>query len=173
MKEFLFNSPGEECSFLLGRRIGELLQAGDILALRGELASGKTLFAQGVARGLGVGPEARVTSPTFTIINEYTGRLHLFHLDLYRISGPDELETLPWQESLFGNGVAAIEWPERLGRLLPAERWDINFSITGEEDREILIRGRGRKNLARMAKWVEMLEALQADALCRDILRKQ
>ena len=90
MNEFLFNSPDEECSLLLGHRIGELLRAGDILALRGELASGKTLFTQGIARGLGIGPEVRVTSPTFTIINEYTGRLHLFHLDLYRISGPDE-----------------------------------------------------------------------------------
>ncbi len=123
MNEFIFNSPGEECSLLFGRAIGQLVQAGDILALHGELGAGKTLLTQGIARGLEVGPEVRVTSPTFTIINEYSGRLHLFHLDLYRISGPDELETLPWQESLFGNGVAVIEWPERLGRLLPADRW--------------------------------------------------
>jgi len=167
MNRFLFNSPGEECSLLLGRRIGEMLYAGDVLALRGELASGKTLFAQGIARGLGVGPEVRVTSPTFTIINEYSGRLHLFHLDLYRITGPDELETLPWQESLFGGGVAVIEWPDRLGRLLPEDRWDIEFSITGEKTRKVLICGRGRKNRARMAKWVEMLEGVQCDALCK------
>ena len=97
MNEFVFNSPGEECSLLLGRAIGELVQSGDILALRGELGSGKTLLTRGIARGLGVGPQVRVTSPTFTIINEYSGRLDLFHLDLYRISGPDELETLPWR----------------------------------------------------------------------------
>jgi len=166
MKEFLFNSPGEQCSLLFGRRIGELLQAGDILALWGELASGKTLLTQGIAGGLGVAPEVRVTSPTFTIINEYSGRLHLYHLDLYRISGPDELETLPWQESVFGDGVAVIEWPDRLGRLLPAERWDIRFSIGGEENRKMLLCGHGRKNRTRMAKWVEKLERVQLEAVC-------
>lgn len=167
MKEFLFDSPGEECSLLLGLRIGELLQAGDILALWGELASGKTLLTQGIARGLGVAPEERVTSPTFTIINEYQGRLYLCHLDLYRISSPDELDTLPWQESLFGNGVAVIEWPDRLGRLLPANRWDIKFSIGGERNRKMVISGRGRKNRTRMAKWAEMLENLQIETRCR------
>jgi tRNA threonylcarbamoyladenosine biosynthesis protein TsaE len=168
MQEFLFNSPCEECSLLLGGTIGELLEPGDILALWGELAAGKTLLARGIARGLGVSPETRITSPTFTIINEYSARLRLYHLDLYRLSGPDDLETLPWQETLFGNGVALIEWPERLGRLLPAERWDIRFSIRGEESREILICGHGGKNRARMAKWVEILKKVQAEAPCRE-----
>jgi tRNA threonylcarbamoyladenosine biosynthesis protein TsaE len=168
MKDFLFNSTGEECSLLLGQTIGELLLPGDILALWGELASGKTLLTRGIARGLGVGPEVRITSPTFTIINEYSARLHLYHLDLYRISGPDELETLPWQESIFGDGVAVIEWPERLGRLLPAERWDIKFSITGDERRNMLLSGHGRKILARMGKWVEMIEEAQLKAQCRE-----
>jgi tRNA threonylcarbamoyladenosine biosynthesis protein TsaE len=145
-----------------------LLQPGDILALWGELASGKTLLAQGIARGLGVLPEVRVTSPTFTIINEYPARLHLYHLDLYRLSGPDELETLPWQESIFGNGVAVVEWPDRLGRLIPAGRWDIKFTIKGEKSREILLCGRGTKNRTRMAKWVETLGDLQREALCRE-----
>ncbi len=153
---------------LLGRRIGELLLAGDILALWGELASGKTLLTRGIARGLGVGPEVRITSPTFTIINEYSARLHLYHLDLYRISGPDELETLPWQESIFGDGAAVIEWPDRLGRLLPAERWDIKLSISGEEKRNMLLCGHGRKIRARMAKWVEMIKEVQLKALCRE-----
>lgn len=90
MKEIVFQSPGEDCSLLLGRKIGELLLPGDILALWGELGAGKTLLTRGIARGLGVPPETRVTSPTFTIINEYPGRLYLYHLDLYRISGPDE-----------------------------------------------------------------------------------
>jgi tRNA threonylcarbamoyladenosine biosynthesis protein TsaE len=167
MLEFLFNSPCEECSLLLGRSIGELLEPGDILALWGELAAGKTLLARGIARGIGVSPETRVTSPTFTIINEYQARLRLYHLDLYRISGPDELETLPWQESLFGNGVAVIEWPERLGRLLPAERWDIRFSITGDESREILICACGRLNQARMSKWAGTLGGAQSRGKCK------
>ena len=167
MKEFLFHSPGEECSLLLGLRIGELLQAGDVLALWGELASGKTLFTRGIARGLGVSREERVTSPTFTIINEYRGRLYLCHLDLYRITSPDELDTLPWQEALFGNGVAVIEWPDRLDRLLPADRWDIKFSISGEQNRNMAIRGRGRKNRRRMVKWAEMLRDVQLETPCR------
>lgn len=167
MKEFLFRSPGEKCSLLLGRSIGELLQPGDILGLWGELAAGKTLLARGIARGLGVGPEVRITSPTFTIINEYSGRVRLHHLDLYRLSGPDDFDTLPWEESIFGNGVAVIEWPDRLGKLLPAERWDIKFSICDEESREMLIRGRGRKNRARMAEWVKKLEEVQLEAQCR------
>ena len=167
IRGFLFYSPGENCSSLLGRRIGELLQAGDVLALWGELASGKTLLTQGIAGGLGVAPNVRVTSPTFTIINEYSGRLHLYHLDLYRITGPDELETIPWQETVFGSGVAVIEWPDRLGRLLPVERWDVRFSILDDESREILISGHGKKNRQRMPKWVEMLDKLQDEALCR------
>ncbi|MDR3569646.1 MAG: tRNA (adenosine(37)-N6)-threonylcarbamoyltransferase complex ATPase subunit type 1 TsaE [Syntrophobacteraceae bacterium] len=166
MNEFDFCSPGEQCSLLLGRKIGELLEEGDILALWGELAAGKTLLTRGIARGLGVPPEERVTSPTFTIINEYSGRLTLFHLDLYRLSGADELETLPWQESLFGNGVAVIEWPGRLGRLLPDKRWDIEFSITGEESRTMLLRPHGSRNLLRMSKWLEELGALKSQSAC-------
>jgi tRNA threonylcarbamoyladenosine biosynthesis protein TsaE len=165
MHGFAFNSPCEECSLLLGRAIGELLAPGDLLALWGDLGAGKTLFARGIARGLGVPIETRITSPTFTLINEYEARLRLYHLDLYRISGPDELETLPWQESVFGEGVAVIEWPGRLGRLLPAERWDITFVISGEESRKILVRPRGKKNRERMAKWAEILARVQTGCL--------
>lgn len=167
MREILLCSPSEECSTLIGRRIGELLLPGDILALWGELGAGKTFLAGAIARGLGVPPETRITSPTFTIINEYAARLRLYHLDLYRLSGPDDLETLPWQESIFGNGVAIVEWPDRLGRLIPAARWDIEISIAGEESRQILLRGRGRKNRARMTEWQEALNKIQSEAECR------
>jgi tRNA threonylcarbamoyladenosine biosynthesis protein TsaE len=166
MKEIVFESPGEECSLSLGRKIGELLLPGDILALWGELAAGKTLLTRGIARGLGIPPETRITSPTFTIINEYLGRLYLYHLDLYRISESDELETLPWQESLFGNGVAVIEWPERLDRLLPSERWDIKLFITGDEHRKILITPRGKRNRERAARWERELERLKLEPPC-------
>ncbi len=167
MKEFCFESPSEECSRLLGARIGELLQPGDIVALWGELAAGKTLMAGGIALGLGVPPGTRVTSPTFTIINEYEGRLHLYHCDLYRLYGPDDLETLPWEETLFGRGVAVIEWPDRLGRLLPRDRWDVTLSITGDESRMIVLTGRGRKNRGRMPGWVEALGHVGLGPECR------
>lgn len=163
LEPFIFNSPYEECSLLLGRCIGKLLCPGDVLALWGELAAGKTLLARGIAQGLGVPPEVRVTSPTFTIINEYPGRLYLYHLDLYRVSGPEELETLPWQESLFSKGVAVIEWPERLDRLLPSNRWDISFAITGLESRRISFACRGKRNRERMPKWVEELSRVLAE----------
>ncbi|MEN6438306.1 MAG: tRNA (adenosine(37)-N6)-threonylcarbamoyltransferase complex ATPase subunit type 1 TsaE [Syntrophobacter sp.] len=166
MKEFLFDSPSEECSLLLGRMIGELLEPGDILALRGELGAGKTLLVRGIARGLGVSPDVRVTSPTFTIINEYSGRLYLYHLDLYRVSGPDELETLPWEESLFGRGVAAIEWPDKLGRLLPSERVEIVLTISGDESRRVRISGLGKKNRERMPLWKDAMEKLRCEPPC-------
>ncbi len=166
MKKFIFESPCEECSLLLGSNIGELLRPGDVLALWGELAAGKTLLTRGIARGLGIPPETRITSPTFTIINEYSGRLLLFHLDLYRLSGPEDMETLPWQESLFGNGVAVIEWPERLGRLLPKDRWDISFSITGDETRRLEFVSCGRRNHTRLDKWVKHLQKLKLEPVC-------
>jgi tRNA threonylcarbamoyladenosine biosynthesis protein TsaE len=166
MMEIDFESPGEECTLLLGHKIGEMLVPGDILALWGELAAGKTLLTRGIAHGLGVPPETRITSPTFTIINEYSGRLYLYHLDLYRISEPDELETLPWQESLFGNGVAVIEWPERLDRLLPSERWDIKLWVTGDDSRRILLSPQGSKNRERAAKWKRELERIILEPPC-------
>lgn len=166
MKAFRFDSPSEECSLLFGRKIGELLRAGDVVALRGELGAGKTLLTRGIARGLGISPEIRVTSPTFTIINEYSGGLLLHHIDLYRISGPDELETLPWQESLSGNAVAVIEWPERLDRLLPAKRWEIELAITGDDERRISLRALGRENRERLAEWMETLRKTTRAAPC-------
>jgi tRNA threonylcarbamoyladenosine biosynthesis protein TsaE len=78
----------------------------------------------------------------------------------------DELDTLPWQEALFGGGVAVIEWPDRLGRLLPAERWDIKFSIIDERNRELSISAHGRKNRQRMVKWVQVFERIQMEERC-------
>lgn len=166
MDAFEFDSPGEECSLLLGRSIGELLQPGDILTLKGDLGAGKTLLVRGIAGGLGVSPGIRITSPTFTLINEYSGRLYLYHLDLYRVAGPDELETLPWEESLFGNGVAAIEWPERLGSLLPSDHIEVDVLVTGDEKRKMRISGRGRRSRERVAELIEKVEILQREPPC-------
>jgi tRNA threonylcarbamoyladenosine biosynthesis protein TsaE len=145
MQELTLHSDNEETSLDLGRRIGETLEPGDVLALWGELGAGKTLLTRGIARGLSIPPEIPITSPTFTFINEYEGRLHLYHLDLYRLTDLDELETLPWREALFGTGAAVIEWPERLGEWLPEERFDIRISITGEESRKITLTAHGER----------------------------
>ncbi len=145
-------SPNESCSLKLGAKIGEQVEAGDVLALWGELGSGKTLFARGIARGMRVPPQVPITSPTFTIINEYEGRLRLYHLDLYRLTTLDELETLPWREVIFGAGVAVIEWPDRMGGLLPDKRWDITFEFLDDDRRSITLAAHGGREQARLAR---------------------
>jgi len=152
MPEWVFRSASETESLEVGRQIGERLNAGDVVTLWGELGAGKTLITRGIAQGLGIPPGVRVTSPTFTIINEYDGRLHLYHLDLYRIVSLDDLETVPWREALFGKGVAVVEWPERLGEALPEERLDICLEIAGEEERAISIHAHGERYLVRFER---------------------
>ncbi len=123
----------------LGMRCGRLLQAPAVLALIGDLGSGKTVFVQGLARGLDL-PEAWVvTSPTFTLINAYPGRLPLFHVDLYRLGDGDaDIEELGLAEILDGRGVVAVEWAEKLPRSEACERLEIRFSFCpGENERKL------------------------------------
>ena len=132
MATYISNSPAE--TEALGERWGRAAQAGLVLALSGDLGAGKTQLVKGLARGLGV--TARVHSPTFTLVNEYAGgRLRLFHLDLYRLETPAQLRSAGVEEYLQPDGVAVIEWAERLGHHLPADRLDIDFEIDGEARR--------------------------------------
>ncbi|OPX86949.1 MAG: tRNA threonylcarbamoyladenosine biosynthesis protein TsaE [Pelotomaculum sp. PtaB.Bin013] len=121
----------------MGKKLGALLRPGDVVCLNGDLGAGKTRFAQGVACGMGV--DGPVTSPTFTIINEYLGRLPLYHMDFYRLEDALELEDLGYEEYFYGSGVTVIEWPERVAELLPAVRLDIfiDRSPESEEARNI------------------------------------
>ncbi len=107
----------------LGEKMAALLQPGDVICLNGDLGAGKTAFSQGVARGLGV--DGPVTSPTFTLINEYEGRLPLYHFDVYRLAGPAEMEDLGYEEYFYGQGVCLVEWAQRVEEVLPRERLDI------------------------------------------------
>lgn len=166
MKRISVFSRTEDCSQALGRRIGEILEPGDILALRGELGAGKTLFARNIAYGLGVPPEIPITSPTFTVINEYEGRLHIYHLDLYRLTTPEDLESIPWQEALYGGGVSLIEWPERMEDALPEERWDIHIEVTGDTTRTFVVEARGDTNMARSGRWEKALAEVTAMPEC-------
>lgn len=151
MREVTVISHNEAVTLALGRFIGEVLAPGDVLALWGELGAGKTLLTRGIARGLSIPSDIPITSPTFTFINEYDGRLHLYHLDLYRLSDPEEIETLPWREALFGEGAAVIEWPERMGDLLPPERFDVRIAVTGDESRIMILEAHGDRNQKRLA----------------------
>lgn len=128
-----------------GRLLGSLLRPGDVVCLYGELGAGKTVLARGIARGLGV--EGPVTSPTFTLINEYAGRLPFFHMDMYRLAGPQEISDLGCEEYFYGEGVTVIEWPERIEEVLPSERLNVYLKVQLEEPerREICLVPLGRR----------------------------
>jgi tRNA threonylcarbamoyladenosine biosynthesis protein TsaE len=147
---------------LLAEQLGRLLQPGDVVALVGELGSGKTLFSQGLARGLGVPKNFYITSPTFVIINEYPGRVPFYHLDLYRVSRA-EFSELGLEEILFAQGAVAIEWAERLGEDLPVERLEVRLTFLGEEERNIALSAFGDKFEKRLATLV---------ALCKEGVKK-
>jgi tRNA threonylcarbamoyladenosine biosynthesis protein TsaE len=117
------------------------LRGGEVIALHGELGAGKTQFVRGLVRGLGGDPHA-VSSPTFVLLNVYdTGRLRVYHLDAYRVSGPDDFEAIGFAELLDQGGVVAVEWPERIADLLPAPPWriDVRLSASGPRTRQIVI----------------------------------
>lgn len=114
----------------LGREVGKALPPNSILALHGDLGAGKTTFSGGVAEGLGI--QDPIQSPTFVFMNQYEGRLSLFHFDLYRMSGVDDFLGLGFDEFLSGGGVSLIEWPERIIPLLEKNVWHIYFSYEGE-----------------------------------------
>lgn len=110
-------SRSEEETLAFGRQLGESAAPGEIFRLEGNLGVGKTVLAKGIAEGLGI--MEPVTSPTFTIVHEYEGRLPLYHFDLYRIGDPDELYDIGFDEYLYGEGLCLIEWPEQGGDLIP------------------------------------------------------
>ena len=121
----------------LGRRIGRLLQAGDILALQGTLAAGKTQLTKGIAEGLDISEP--VTSPTFTIISEYYGRLPLYHIDVYRLNSPEDFLDLGVEEMLYGQGICSIEWSEKIMSELPARTIQIHLAAQADSSRLITI----------------------------------
>jgi tRNA threonylcarbamoyladenosine biosynthesis protein TsaE len=125
-----------EQTWEVGRLLGKLLDAGDTVCLYGDLGAGKTNFAYGIAKGLDV-REQYITSPTFTFVNEYQGRVPLYHLDLYRLKGPDELENIGFDEYVGSDGVAVIEWAERAGDELPVESLSVYLSAVDEKSREL------------------------------------
>lgn len=124
----------------IGEELGRRLVAGDVVALIGELGSGKTCFTQGLMKGLGVSI-FNITSPTFVLINEYKGRLPVYHFDIYRLNNIREVIDLGYEEYFYGDGVTIIEWADKIEELLPEECIRVYLKIKGENEREIDIRG--------------------------------
>ncbi|MFQ5898394.1 MAG: tRNA (adenosine(37)-N6)-threonylcarbamoyltransferase complex ATPase subunit type 1 TsaE [Candidatus Methylomirabilia bacterium] len=134
-----FKSPSPAETERIGQALAVWLRSGDVVACIGELGSGKTTFIRGVVRGLG-GSEA-ATSPTFVLINQYQGRLPVYHLDAYRTGSLAEVQDLGVEEILFGDGVTVIEWAEKLLPLLPDQMIVVRISGLGEEPRHIVLEG--------------------------------
>ena len=121
--EFIVKNVEELSS--LGIQLGKYSNTNDIICLIGDLGTGKTHLTKGIAKGLGI--EDHITSPTFTIVNEYEGRLKLYHFDVYRVNDPDEIAAIGFDEYIFGDGLSVIEWANYIEDLIPEESLTINI----------------------------------------------
>jgi tRNA threonylcarbamoyladenosine biosynthesis protein TsaE len=139
----------------LGRTIGRLANQPLIIALIGDLGSGKTAFVQGLAKGLDVPAEYYITSPTFTLINEYPGRLPLFHADLYRLETVQDLEDIGLDELIYDQGVLAVEWADKLAHNLSGDYLVLQYEIIDDDCREIKLIAYGQNG-------INLIKALEA-----------
>ncbi|MBQ6654226.1 MAG: tRNA (adenosine(37)-N6)-threonylcarbamoyltransferase complex ATPase subunit type 1 TsaE [Erysipelotrichaceae bacterium] len=142
MKEVRLITASAEETRQMAERLAAFLSEGSLLTLSGQLGAGKTTFTQGLAKGLGV--VKNVTSPTFTILKIYKGRLPLYHIDAYRLEGLDQ--DLGFEEYISGDGVCVIEWSNFIEDILPYECINIDFSINDDDSRTLVIRGYGEEN---------------------------
>jgi tRNA threonylcarbamoyladenosine biosynthesis protein TsaE len=147
-------SDSPEKTISIGKTLGSILKPGSVICLRGDLGAGKTHFAKGVALGLGI--EEHVTSPTYTIIKEYEGRMPFYHVDAYRLDDEDEAYELGLEEYLYGKGVTLIEWPERLQSVLPNDCLNINIkqNYDDNEEREFVLKPVG-------SEYIKIVEELK------------
>lgn len=137
----IFKTVSDDETIKLGRQTGVALTAGDVIALEGELGSGKTWFTKGLALGLGIPPDTIITSPSFSLMNAYEGRYPFFHMDAYRLNSLSEFLEAGFQEYFYQNGIVAMEWADRWPEILPEWRLRIEFFIRDEKSREIRFSG--------------------------------
>jgi len=137
----------------LGMRLGELLRGGELILLDGQLGTGKTIFTQGLALGMGI--TENINSPTFTLLKEYAGQPHpgasplkgpaLYHCDLYRLDNPEEIIDLGFEDYFFSDGVSVVEWAEKAGSLWPSEHLNIRMKMMTETKRGLLFIANGER----------------------------
>jgi tRNA threonylcarbamoyladenosine biosynthesis protein TsaE len=146
-RKYAFRSSSPASTFNFGKQLGERLQSGSIIALIGELGCGKTLFTRGICVGLGV-PERYVNSPTFAFVNEYLGRLPVFHIDLYRLNTIDEEFEIGLLDYLakVGSGVIVLEWAEKALAFLPNDYLQVQFEVLSARRRQLALVGFGKKS---------------------------
>jgi tRNA threonylcarbamoyladenosine biosynthesis protein TsaE len=136
-----YRANSDQETIRLGEKLGSCLRNGDFVALTGELGSGKTWFTKGLALGLGVSPSTVITSPSFALVNEYQGRIPLFHMDVYRLEELSAFLSAGLEEYFHEDGVVALEWSERWPEILPRARVAVRILILDETSREILLSG--------------------------------
>ena len=126
----------------LGRSIGETCAPGCVISLRGSLGAGKTVFAKGVARSLGI--QEAIVSPTFTLVQEYEGSIPMYHMDLYRITSEEDFQMIGGEDLLYSDGVCLIEWSEIINYLLPNGTLFVDIKVNEDQSRTVTLKG-GRK----------------------------
>ncbi|MBD3379829.1 MAG: tRNA (adenosine(37)-N6)-threonylcarbamoyltransferase complex ATPase subunit type 1 TsaE [Candidatus Omnitrophica bacterium] len=143
MYTVITHSPEEtiETAGVIGRSLGP----GSFVALSGDLGAGKTVFAKGLAKGAGVAEYLYVNSPSFVILKQYKGKMDLYHFDLYRLEEKDFEETLDYRRYFYGDGIAAVEWCDRIPHLLPEEYLEVKIVSLGDNERKITLRGIGKR----------------------------
>lgn len=133
----MITSTSVEDTLAIGSRLGMAAQPNDVIALTGRLGAGKTHLAKGIAAGLQVNDPRVVNSPTFVLVNEYAGRLHMYHVDVYRLAGSAELAALGFEDMCDAGGLVVVEWADKIQDLLPADSLSIELAATGENSRQL------------------------------------
>ncbi|MBP5464520.1 MAG: tRNA (adenosine(37)-N6)-threonylcarbamoyltransferase complex ATPase subunit type 1 TsaE [Treponema sp.] len=156
-KSITLHARSEEETIALGMKFGSLLKAGDVVAMTGTLAAGKTTFTKGIAKALGI--EDMVTSPTFCLISEYEGKkFPLYHIDVYRLEGAEDFLNLGVEDMLYGKGVCVIEWSEKVESCLPKKTIRMTFTPNEDGSREISVENWNNGPLESLAENLERLE---------------
>jgi tRNA threonylcarbamoyladenosine biosynthesis protein TsaE len=149
---FTITTESDQDTIRFGQEIGRLLMEGDVLGLVGELGSGKTWLTKGIALGLGVSPKSIVTSPSFTLVNEYQGRATLFHMDVYRLGTLGEALSAGIEETIHSGSVVVLEWADRWPEILPERTLMVKLIIVDDHHRTIILSGRHARAIEMIAR---------------------